>query len=165
MAEMAELRGIRRALRGGVVLAFGLATLLPASASATTPGTASNFTLVGHNSLFYRGVNAAPAIYGNYMYIGSRSDGTHAHSGVQIVDISNPAAPSDVGEIPLPADLTAGYTSRELRVWPQKKMLMVVYFGCSAILHACDSRPLTRVCSPCSGPTSSTSPTPPPPPW
>jgi hypothetical protein len=30
-----------------------------------------------------------------------------------------------------------GITSRELRVWPQRKLLMVMNFRCSAQLHAC----------------------------
>ena len=107
--------------------------------AATTPGTASNFTLVGHEPLHDRGVNAAPALFDHYVYVGSRSDGTHLFSGVQIVDVNDPAHPSDVGEIALPPALTLGYTSRELRVWPQQKLLMVLYFGCSAIIHACDS--------------------------
>jgi hypothetical protein len=130
----------RLALVGSVLVALGFATGTPRSAAAiSSPGTASNFTLVGHNSLADRGVNAAGAIYGNYEYVGSRSDGSHANSGVQIVDISNPANPTVVGQIPLPSDITTGYTSRELRVWPQQGMLLVVYFGCSAILHACAS--------------------------
>ncbi len=142
---------MRRVLVGGLLLAMGTAVAAPRTAAATSVGTSSNFTLVGHSSLFDRGVNAAGTIYGNYEYIGSRSDGTHTHSGVQIVDISDPTNPQDVGEIALPADLQTGYTSRELRVWPQQHLLMVVYFGCSAILHACASgsdtgeQPLQRI--------------------
>ena len=119
--------------------------------AATTTGTSSNFTLVGHNSLFDRGENAAMANYDHYMYIGSRSDGTHLHSGVEVVDIADPSNPVVVNEIPIPTELTAGYTSRELRVWPQQKVLMVLYFGCSALIHACVSasdtgeQPLTRI--------------------
>ncbi len=162
MLSEPALRGRRRNVRkwrllaAALVLAVATAIIAPRSASAvTSAGTASSFTLVGHNSLFDRGVNAAGAIYGNYEYVGSRSDGTHPHSGVQIVDISNPSNPTDVGEIPLPTNttppMTNGYTSRELRVWPQQQMLMVVYFGCSAILHACASgsdtgaQPLQRI--------------------
>ena len=134
---------------GAAVALLGLQLAAPRVASAATlTGTSSNFQLVGHNSLFDRGVNAAGAIYDHYMYIGSRSDGTHPHSGVQIVDIADPTNPVDVGEIPIPATatyngatlpMTAGYTSRELRVWPQQKVLMVIYFGCSALIHACAS--------------------------
>src|SRR5215831_15269562 len=37
-----------------------------------TPGTSQNFQLVGHNSLFGRGMNAAITIYGHYLYVGNR---------------------------------------------------------------------------------------------
>ncbi|MFN2581588.1 MAG: LVIVD repeat-containing protein [Candidatus Dormibacteria bacterium] len=119
--------------------------------AATVTGTSSNFTLVGHNSLFDRGENAAMANYDHYMYIGSRSDGTHLHSGVEVVDIADPSNPVVVNEIPIPTEMSAGYTSRELRVWPQQKVLMVLYFGCSALIHSCVSgsdtgeQPLTRI--------------------
>jgi hypothetical protein len=112
--------------------------------AAALPGTAVNFTLVGHNALFDRGMNAAPAIFDHYIYIGSRTDGDPSHgihTGVQIVDIADPTNPVVVGQIPLPTNppMTVGYTSRELRVWPQQKVLMVLYFGCSALIHACTS--------------------------
>lgn len=121
--------------------------------AVTTAGTASNFTLVGHNSLFDRGENAAPALFDHYIYVGSRTDGfpPHLHSGVQVVDIADPTNPVDVGEIPLDPTMTAGYTSRELRVWPEQQVLMVLYFGCSALIHSCTSgsdtgeQPLTRI--------------------
>ena len=32
-----------------------------------------------------------------------------------------------------------GDTSRELRVWPQQQLLIVMNFQCSALLHACAS--------------------------
>ncbi|HXA41959.1 MAG TPA: hypothetical protein VNV65_03490 [Candidatus Solibacter sp.] len=103
----------------------------------------SNFVLVGHSDLYSRGMNAASAIYDHYMYIGNRTDaaGIHAaaHPGVLVVDIANPANPTVAGEIAQPLEIAAGYTSRELRVWPQQKMLVVIYFGCSVILHACAS--------------------------
>ena len=40
-----------------------------------TPGTSSNFALVGQNPLFNRGMNAALAIFDHYIYIGNRTDG------------------------------------------------------------------------------------------
>src|SRR5215472_14761775 len=98
-----------------LVAIMAAATLLiPAvgySAAATTstipaaiPGTSSNFTLVGHNPLYHRGMNAAAAIFGNYLYVGNRSDAsntcpdgtagcTHVHPGILIVNISNPSQP------------------------------------------------------------------------
>jgi hypothetical protein len=41
-----------------------------------TPGTSANFTLVGHDPLFNRGMNAALAIFGHYVYVGNRTDGS-----------------------------------------------------------------------------------------
>src|SRR6266702_820687 len=67
-----------------------------------TPGTSSNFTLVGHNNLFDRGMNAALAVFDHYVYVGNRTDGSsrcgvgdprraenidscpHPHPGIQI---------------------------------------------------------------------------------
>jgi len=95
--------------------------------SAPAVGTASN-------------VNAAGAIYDHYEYIGSRSDGTHPHPGVEVVDIADPAHPTVVNEIAptvVSPDAATATTSRELRVWPEQKLLIVIYFGCSSILHAC----------------------------
>lgn len=128
-----------------MVAALAVLTAGPLAASAgplKPTASAENFELVGHNSLFKRGMNAAGGIYDHYMYVGNRTDavGAHAaHGGVVVLDIGNPSDPTVVGEIPQPAKLAAGYTSRELRVWPEQKMLVVIYFGCSAILHACTS--------------------------
>jgi hypothetical protein len=112
------------------------------------PGTSSNFQLVGQNPLFNRGMNAAPAIFGNYLYVGNRSDGsntcpdgttgcTHVHPGILILNISDPTQPQVVGEIGPPFAGNVGITTRELRVWPQKKLLMVMTFRCSHAIHAC----------------------------
>src|SRR5215510_1002685 len=112
------------------------------------PGTSSNFQLVGKNPLFHRGMNAAPAIFGNYLYVGNRSDGsntcpdgstgcTHVHPGILIVNISHPSQPEIVGEIGPPFAGNVGITTRELRVWPQQKLLMVMPFLCSHVIHAC----------------------------
>jgi hypothetical protein len=126
------------AVAASVLLAGGAAGAHPALATSDA-GTALNFQLVGHDSLFDRGENAAPAMFDHYVYVGSRSDGTHLHSGVEVVDVADPSHPTTVGEIALPATISAGYTSRELRVWPQQQVLMVMYFGCSALIHACAS--------------------------
>ena len=135
-------RGRRVAALGAfavvAALVGGAAGTRPAQA-VTQTGTAQNFQLVGHTSLFDRGENAAIAMYDHYIYVGSRSDGTHLHSGVQVVDVGDPSHPTILGEIALPTTLSVGYTSRELRVWPQQNMLVVIYFGCSALIHACVS--------------------------
>lgn len=130
-----------------------------------TPGTSENFELVGHDPLFNRGMNAAPAIFDNYVYVGNRSDGsdscgdsdpgsgvtpvleptnpdgtcTHVHPGILVVDVAAPAAPAVVGELgeEFVSGANVGQTARELRVWPEQKLLMVMYFRCSRIIHAC----------------------------
>ncbi len=120
-----------------------------------TPGTSSNFTLVGHDPLFGRGMNAALALFKHYVYVGNRTDGSstcgigdprravdpnscpHPHPGVLILDVNNPAAPQVVGEIGPPFEGNVGITSRELRVWPAQKLLMVMNFRCSSVIHAC----------------------------
>src|SRR5262249_32845778 len=129
-------------------------TAAPSRAVATPgippaiPGTSSNFQLVGQNPLFNRGMNAAPAIFGNYLYVGNRSDGsntcpdgttacTHGHPGILILNIPDPGQPQVVGEIGPPFAGNVGITTRELRVWPQQKLLMVMTFRCSHVIHAC----------------------------
>jgi hypothetical protein len=138
-----------------------------------TPGTSENFQLVGHNALFDRGMNAALALFTRrgrtFVYIGNRSDGsdscgdlngsgpvapvlppnnqqgtcTHVHPGILIVEVTDPAHPTVVGEIPASvaapnaAGQPVGVTSRELRVWPQKKLLIELSFRCSRTIHVC----------------------------
>ncbi len=135
-------------------------------AGGGTPGTSLNFKLIGSNPLFNRGMNAALTIFDHFLYVGSRTDGsnscgdfnstgaivpvlpptnpdgtcTHVHPGILIVDIKDPANPTVVGEIPPPlnpAGLPVGITSRELRVWPEKELLIEMTFRCSRVIHAC----------------------------
>lgn len=127
--------------------------------NATTPGTSNNVQLVGQNPLFGRGMNAAGAIFDHFLYVGNRTDGSsrcgfgdprrtttgldscpHPHPGILILDIKHPTNPTIVGEIPAPlnpAGQPVGITSRELRVWPKKKLLITMNFRCSSALHAC----------------------------
>jgi len=122
-----------------------------------TPGTSKHFKLVGHDPLFARGMNAAPALYDDgdrtFVYVGNRTDGSetcgagdprqgsgpcvHPHPGILIIDTTNPARPRFVGEIGPPHAAQRGITTRELRVWPEKKLLMVMTFRCSSTIHAC----------------------------
>jgi hypothetical protein len=130
-----------------------------------TPGTSEHFHLVGHEPLFSRGMNAALAVSGRYVYIGNRSDGssscgdlngtgpvapvitptnpdgtcTHIHPGVLVVDAADPSHPTVVGEFgnEFVTGANVGQTSRELRVVPEKKLLMVMYFRCSRVIHDC----------------------------
>src|SRR6266852_8545294 len=87
--------------------------------SVTPPGTSQNVPLVGQNTLFGRGMNAAATIFDHFLYVGNRTDGSsrcgigdprrtttglnscpHPHPGILILDIANPATPTIVGEIP-----------------------------------------------------------------
>src|SRR6266545_2978195 len=47
----------------------------PAGLAASAKGS-FNFQLVGRNPLALRGMNAAPAIYGDHLYVGNRTDGS-----------------------------------------------------------------------------------------
>jgi hypothetical protein len=68
---------------------------------------------------------------------------THVHPGILIVDVEDPERPTVVGEIPASvaapnaAGAPEGVTSRELRVWPEKKLLIELSFRCSRLIHAC----------------------------
>jgi len=147
-----RVRGLTRVLLCAGVVAGTVAvaptptvgTTPPASSSAAV-AESSNFTLVGHNGLFNRGMNAGPAIFGDYLYVGSRTDASagHPHSGVLVVNIADPASPRVVGEIASPNEGNVGETSRELRVWPQQKILIVMNFTCSAFIHDCADVPVT----------------------
>ncbi len=139
----ASAAGGGSAQRGGVTVGPG----------GGTPGTSKNFVLVGHDALFGRGMNAAAAIYRHFIYIGNRTDGSsacgvgdprgpgnncpHPHPGVLVEDIANPADPHVVGEIGPPLEGNPGITSRELRVWPRARLLIVMNFRCSSVIHAC----------------------------
>jgi hypothetical protein len=122
------------------------------------PGTARNVTLVGHTPLANRGMNAAPALYGHFLYVGNRTDGSsrcgagdpripvtgpdscpHAMPGIAVVDVANPRHPRVAGEFAteFTTGPNLGQTSRELRVWPHQGLLMVMYFRCSSVIHAC----------------------------
>lgn len=97
------------------------------------------FRQVGHDPLFSRGMNAALAVHGDYVYVGSRTDGSphHRNPGILVVDVAKPSRPKVVHEIGPPDAGLIGETSRELRVWPQKDLLVVMNFGCSSAIHAC----------------------------
>ena len=97
------------------------------------------FELVGHSPLNSRGMNAALAVHGDYVYVGSRTDGQPQHRtpGILVVDASDPSDPKVVHEIGPPDAALVNETSRELRVWPQQNLLVVLNFNCSGILHAC----------------------------
>ncbi|HEV8571562.1 MAG TPA: hypothetical protein VGR49_00760 [Actinomycetota bacterium] len=123
----------------------------------------SGFELDGNTTP--RGMNAALTVFDNLVYIGNRSDGsnscgdsdpgpgvtpvltptnpdgtcTHVHPGILVVDIADPTSPTVVGEFgtEFVSGANEGQTARELRVWPQQELLMVMYFRCSRVIHAC----------------------------
>src|SRR5215470_15659778 len=65
--------------------------------------------LVGHSDLGARGMNAALAVAGSFVYVGSRTEGeTHKDTGVMIVDASDPANPTVVGQIGPPDEALLG---------------------------------------------------------
>jgi hypothetical protein len=107
------------------------------TATATQTPTPASFELIGHSPLLQRGMNAALAVYGNYAYVGSRTDGSHPDAGVLVVDISDPTSPQVMYQIGPPEEGLVGQTSRELRVWPDQELLLVLNFNCETILHDC----------------------------
>ena len=111
----------------------------PASATANSDG----FQLVGHDALANRGMNAALAVYDHYVYVGSRTDSSndHPNSGVMIVDARHPEHLRTVGAITGPFEAQPYLTSRELRVIPDQKLLVVLNFKCSSVIHACAQPP------------------------
>ncbi|MFN2526349.1 MAG: LVIVD repeat-containing protein [Actinomycetota bacterium] len=96
---------------------------------------AGSFELIGHNPLMNRGMNAALAVHGDYAYVGSRTDAAHPNTGVMILDISDPSAPEIVDQIPG----QVGITTREMRIWPEQELLIVLDLAtnCSPLIHAC----------------------------
>ncbi|HYH27446.1 MAG TPA: hypothetical protein VEA19_01575 [Actinomycetota bacterium] len=117
---------------------------LPTPARAQKAAATGSFELVGHSPLENRGMNAALAVHGNYAYVGSRTDGKPldnnlTRGGIMIVNISNPATPTVVGEMSVPNEGNQGESSRELRVWRSQDILIVLHTNCSNQIHICAS--------------------------
>jgi hypothetical protein len=122
-----------------------LALALPGERrAAADPGPEGRFTLLGHEPLLSRGMNSALAIAGHHAYVGSRTDGTHANSGVMVVDIADPRHPRLERQIGPPDEANAGESSRELRVWPGQKLLIVMNIECQAVGHRCPAPQAAR---------------------
>ena len=136
---MAACLGVLFSCTGDRPAPPAVSSTTPASTAAAAPG--PGFTLVGHDPLLGRGMNAGLALYGRYAYIGSRTDssGARAHAGILVVDVADPAHPRVVGEIGTPAQGRPGETSRELRVWPERDLLIVMNIPCDE-RHACAGR-------------------------
>jgi hypothetical protein len=109
---------LNRLARALLVLGIGAPAVLAVGARAESPG----LTVIGHDSLGGRGMNAALAVAGRCAYVGSRND-----APVQVVDISAPAAPRVVRSL----SGHAGATPRELRVVPSEHLLVVLYYRLS----------------------------------
>jgi len=108
----------------------------------TVPGTSKHIRVVGHNPLFNRGMNAAMAVLNDsgYLYVGSRTDGApdHPNAGILVVDARDPSDPEVVKEIGPPFAANPSETTRELRIWQEQKLLIVLTFTCSAVIHHCE---------------------------
>lgn len=141
---------MRRVVLAGLAALVALAPL-GASAREDRPtvvvaeGGKGSLELVGHSALDNRGMNAALAVRGDYAYVGSRTDGglKPFDNGVKVVDVSNPKEPTVVGQIGEPHEDNEGETSRELRIWQDQELLIVMNLGsnCASYLHGCS--PLT----------------------
>ena len=129
-----------------------IAAPLSASAGISEPNVVvaqgkakGSFELLGHSSLNNRGMNAALAVHENYAYVGSRTDAKANNAngaGVMVVDVSKPKSPEVVGQIGPPHEANEGETSRELRVWRDEEILIVMNLGsnCASYLHGCSPR-------------------------
>jgi hypothetical protein len=127
-----------------LVAVAAVALVLPAAAlgKERSKRGAAEIEQVGHEPLMNRGMNAAIAINGDYAYIGSRTDGSHAgqpQGGIMVVDISRPRRPELLTETPI--DARPGESSRELRVWRSQDILIVLNTNCGAgpTLHHCST--------------------------
>jgi hypothetical protein len=111
----------------------------PAAASEAGDRPTGSFSQVGHEALLNRGMNAAIAVHGDYAYVGSRTDGGHVgqpQGGLMVVDVSQPSNPKLVAG---PLDPRPGESTRELRVWRSKGVLIVLNTNCGVggQLHWC----------------------------
>ncbi len=145
-------KNIRRLL-GLAVIGALIAAPLTATAGPRRPyvhvaGSAAakgELKQIGHSPLNNRGMNAALAVHGDYAYVGSRTDGKLNNAngaGVLVVNVKDPKSPEVVHEIGLPHEGNEGETSREMRIWHEQELLIVLNLGsnCSYLIHACSPR-------------------------
>ena len=154
-------RTLAATVTASVALALPGATIVPTALAAGSTGGAAaqgptvtrpqpaqahqnGFQQVGHDGLGGRGMNAALAVYNHYVYVGSRTDASpgHLNPGVMIVDARQPEHLRTVGQIKGPFEAQPYLTSRELRVIPDQKLLVVLNFKCSSVIHACAKPPV-----------------------
>src|SRR5918995_1112588 len=132
---------LRHVCAAAIVAIAAAAASAPAAVAAKKTKTGS-FPQVGHEPLMERGMNAALAVNGDYVYVGSRTDGGHEdmpHGGIMVVDASNPSAPELLGP---PLYPKPGESTRELRVWRSQDVLIVLNTNCGVgdQLHHCALR-------------------------
>lgn len=133
--------------RGALAAALAAAPAETAGQPPALGPTSENFELVGHHDLGARGMNAALAIHDGHAYVGSRTDGKSIpgvaenvnDADILVIDISDPANMQRVGEIGLPHQALTDQTSREMRVWPERDLLVVMNLSsnCSELIHMC----------------------------
>ena len=124
-----------------LLVAAPVVTAAPDHPVVVAAGKTGALELVGHSPLNNRGMNAALAVKGDYAYVGSRTDAKLENAngaGVLIVDIKDPSAPEVIGEIGPPDEANPGETSREMRIWPEQDLLIVMtlFSNCGEI-HGC----------------------------
>jgi len=117
--------------------------LIPEYCDDLDPGPTGQLRELGHDPLFNRGMNAALAVFGDYAYVGSRTDGKNGNAnraGIMVVDVSDPTDPTVVHEIGPPWEGNPGESSRELRVWQEEEILIVLHTNCGgASAHLCSA--------------------------
>ena len=111
----------------------------PANSSAAGDRPQGSFRQIGHEALRDRGMNAAIAVHKDHAYVGSRTDGGHAgqpQGGLMVVDVATPSRPRLAAG---PLYPVAGESTRELRVWRSKGLLIVLNTNCGVgpALHHC----------------------------
>ena len=122
-----------------LVVTLGASLAAPTVAAPPSPEPPGSFKLMAHRGLMNRGMNSALAVYRHYVYVGSRTDGAHPNAGVFVFNVKDPKHPRRTDIIGPPNEGNDGETSRELRVWPEKGLLLVLNLAsnCSTEIHQC----------------------------
>ena len=109
-----------------------------------------SFTLVGHDPLLNRGMNAALAVHKQYAYVGSRTDGKNGNAnnaGVMVVDVQDPTKPFIAHQMGPPYEGNPQESSRELRVWRSQEVLIVLHTNCGGTPRTSARRGAARASS------------------
>jgi hypothetical protein len=143
LSDWTNADGCAKATGGAVEMTSQTATK---AAPTIAPPKAGSLKQVGHNPLKHRGMNAAIAVHDDFAYVGSRTD-LHAgkpHGGLMVLNIKNPAQPDLVAG---PLDPKAGESTRELRVWQSKDLLIVLNTNCGVgpTLHECTQTSISNI--------------------